>query len=147
LEEVFFSSFLVRVLDRFSICWRAAVALRVGYPQPSGALLPLWLVSEARLDQKYGAPVQNIFLSGAARINQSMIAGDIDLASVGGAVVHTVLAGGDLVAIAGRSDLRLHGRAEVKTSKSRGHHEQGVVVGARGHRFAASSQPATGQGC
>jgi NitT/TauT family transport system substrate-binding protein len=106
----------------------AAVALRVGYPQPSGALLPLWLVSEARLDQKYGAPVQNIFLSGAARINQSMIAGDIDLASVGGAVVHTVLAGGDLVAIAvgvPTYGFSLYGRAEVKDIKSL----QGKVVG------------------
>ena len=106
----------------------AAVALRVGYPQPSGALLPLWLVSDARLDQKYGAPVQNIFLSGAARINQSMIAGDIDLASVGGAVVHTVLAGGDLVAIAvgvPTYGFSLYGRAEVKDIKSL----QGKVVG------------------
>jgi NitT/TauT family transport system substrate-binding protein len=33
-------------------------------------------------------------------MNQSMVAGDIDLASIGGAVVNTVLAGGDLVAIA-----------------------------------------------
>ena len=107
---------------------RAAVALRVGYPQPSGALLPLWLVSEARLDQKYGAPVQNIFLSGAARINQSMVAGDIDLASVGGAVVNTVLAGGDLVAIAvgvPTYGFSLYGRAEVKDIKSL----QGKVVG------------------
>ena len=38
---------------------------RVGYPQPSGAMLPLWLVSEAKRDQKYGVPGQNIFISGA----------------------------------------------------------------------------------
>ena len=63
-------------------------------------MLPLWLVSEAKLDLKYGVPVQNIFISGAARMNQSMVAGDIDLASIGGAVVNTVLAGGDLIAIA-----------------------------------------------
>src|ERR1044071_510923 len=76
----------------------ASAMIRVGYPQPSGAMLPLWLVSEAKLDQKYGVPVQSIFSSGAARMNQSMVAGDIDLASIGGAVVNTVLAGGDLVA-------------------------------------------------
>jgi len=120
---------VVGFLIGFPICpARAAVALRVAYPQPSGALLPLWLVSEARLDQKYGAPVQNIFLSGAARINQSMIAGDIDLASVGGAVVNTVLAGGDLVAIAvgvPTYGFSLYGRAEVKDIKSL----QGKVVG------------------
>src|ERR1044071_8504696 len=78
----------------------ASAMIRVGYPQPSGAMLPLWLVSDARLDLKYGVPVQNIFISGAARMNQSMVAGDIDLASTAGAVVNTVLAGGDLVAIA-----------------------------------------------
>ena len=27
-------------------------AIRVGYPQPSGAMLLLWVISEARLDQK-----------------------------------------------------------------------------------------------
>jgi hypothetical protein len=48
----------------------ADATVRVGYPQPSGAMLPLWLVSDAKLDQKYGVPVQNIFISGAARMNQ-----------------------------------------------------------------------------
>jgi ABC-type nitrate/sulfonate/bicarbonate transport system substrate-binding protein len=83
-----------------AVSFAASAMIRVGYPQPSGAMLPLWLVSEAKLDQKYGVPVQNIFISGAARMNQSMVAGDIDVASIGGAVVNTVLAGGDLVAVA-----------------------------------------------
>ena len=69
----------------------ASAPVRVGYPQPSGAMLPLWLVSDAKLDQKYGVTVQNIFISGAARMNQAMVAGDIDLGSIGGAVVNTVL--------------------------------------------------------
>lgn len=42
--------------------------VRVGYPQPSGVMLPLWLVGDAKLDHKYGVPVQNIFISGAARM-------------------------------------------------------------------------------
>ncbi len=106
----------------------ADVALRVGYPQPSGAMLPLWLVSEAKLDRKYGVPVQNIFISGAARMNQSMVAGDIDLASIGGAVVNTVLAGGDLVAIAvgvPTYGFSLYARPEVKDIASL----HGKVVG------------------
>jgi NitT/TauT family transport system substrate-binding protein len=91
-------------------------------------MLPLWLVSDARLDQKYGVPVQNIFISGAARMNQSMVAGDIELASIGGAVVNTVLAGGDLVAIAvgvPTYGFSLYGRAEVRDIASL----QGKVVG------------------
>jgi NitT/TauT family transport system substrate-binding protein len=106
----------------------ATTPMRVGYPQPSGAMLPLWLVSEAKLDQKYGVPVQNIFISGAARMNQSMIAGDIDLASIGGAVVNTVLAGSDLMAIAvgvPTYGFSLYGRPEVKDIASL----QGKIVG------------------
>jgi len=95
----------------------AVGVVRVGYPQPSGAMLPLWLVSDAKLDQKYGISVQNIFISGAARMNQSMVAGDIELASIGGAVVNTVLAGGDLVAIAvgvPTYGFSLYSRTEIK---------------------------------
>ena len=106
----------------------ANATIRVGYPQPSGAMLPLWLVSDAKLDQKYGVPVQNIFISGAARMNQSMVAGDIDLASIGGAVVNTVLAGSDLVAIAvgvPTYGFSLYGRPEVKDIAGL----QGKVVG------------------
>ena len=99
---VFVGVFVIVVIGGLAstVSLAANATIRVGYPQPSGAMLPLWLVSDARLDLKYGVPVQNIFISGAARMNQSMVAGDIDLASIGGAVVNTVLAGGDLVAIA-----------------------------------------------
>jgi NitT/TauT family transport system substrate-binding protein len=72
--------------------------------------------------------VQNIFISGAARMNQSMVAGDIDLASIGGAVVNTVLAGGDLVAIAvgvPTYGFSLYGRPEIKDVAGL----QGKVVG------------------
>jgi ABC-type nitrate/sulfonate/bicarbonate transport system substrate-binding protein len=106
----------------------ADATVRVGYPQPSGAMLPLWLVSDAKLDQKYGAPVQNIFISGAARMTQSMVAGDIELASIGGAVVNTVLGGGDVVAIAvgvPTYGFSFYARPEVKDIASL----QGKVIG------------------
>src|SRR5215208_3527011 len=108
--------------------YSATATIRVGYPQPSGAMLPLWLVAEAKLDQKYGAAVQNIFISGAARMNQAMVAGDIDLASIGGAVVNTVLGGGDLVAIAvgvPTYGFSFYARPEVKDIASL----QGKVIG------------------
>ena len=90
----------VLVVGSVASLFAATATIRVGYPQPSGAMLPLWLVTEAKLDQKYGVPVQNIFISGAGRMTQAMVAGDIELASIGGAVVNTVLGGGDLVSIA-----------------------------------------------
>ena len=127
------SSLLVFVLvfvgaGRSGASFAASATMRVGYPQPSGAMLPLWLVSEAKLDQKYGVPVQNIFISGAARMNQAMVAGDIDLASIGGAVVNTVLGGGDLVSIAvgvPTYGFSFYARAEVRDIASL----QGKVVG------------------
>jgi ABC-type nitrate/sulfonate/bicarbonate transport system substrate-binding protein len=122
---------LVFVLFRIATGGSALAAeatVRVGYPQPSGAMLPLWLVSDAKLDQKYGAPVQNIFISGAARMTQSMVAGDIELASIGGAVVNTVLGGGDVVAIAvgvPTYGFSFYARPEVKDIASL----QGKLVG------------------
>jgi NitT/TauT family transport system substrate-binding protein len=122
-------AFLVEFgLACFAFGAAAPATVRIGYPQPSGAMLPLWLVSEAKLDQKYGVPVQNIFISGAARMNQSMVAGDIDLASIGGAVVNTVLAGGDLVAIAvgvPTYGFSLYSRADLRDIESL----RGKVVG------------------
>jgi len=43
----------------------APITMRVGYPQPSGAQLPLWVMSEAKLDKKYGFDCK-IFISPAA---------------------------------------------------------------------------------
>jgi NitT/TauT family transport system substrate-binding protein len=77
-----------------------AVTIRVGYPQPSGAQLPLWVMSEAKLDKKYGVDLLNIYISGGARLTQTLVAGDIDMATTGGAVINAVLSGADLVYIA-----------------------------------------------
>ena len=78
----------------------APVLVRVGYPQPSGAQLPLWVMSEAKLDRKYGVDLQNIYISGGARLTQTLVAGDIDMATTGGAVINAVLSGAELVYIA-----------------------------------------------
>src|SRR5262249_18510419 len=83
-------------------CFAAAapIPVRVGYPQPSGAMLPLWVMSEAKLDQKYGIDLQNIYISGGARLTQTLVSGDIDMATTGGAVINAILSGADLVYIA-----------------------------------------------
>jgi NitT/TauT family transport system substrate-binding protein len=78
----------------------APFPIRVGYPQPSGAMLPVWVMSEAKLDHKYGVDLQNIYISGGARLTQTLVAGDIDMAATGGAVVNAILSGADLVYIA-----------------------------------------------
>ncbi len=106
----------------------AALSVRMGYPQPSGAMLPLWLISEAKLDQKYGIDVQNIYILGGARLTQALVAGDVDMATTGGAVVNAVLSGADLVCIAigvPTYGFSLYARPEVKDISSL----KGKVVG------------------
>ena len=92
--------FLATALPRAIFAAAAPITVRVGYPQPSGAQLPLWLMSEAKLDKKYGFDLQNIYISGGARLTQTLVAGDIDMATTGGAVINAVLSGAELVYIA-----------------------------------------------
>ena len=103
-------------------------AIRVGYPQPSGAMLPLWVINEARLDQKYGFTLQNIYISGGARLTQTVVSADIDMAATGGAVINAVLSGAELVYIAAgvpTYGFSLYARADVKDVPSL----KGKVVG------------------
>ena len=95
----------------------APFRLRVGYPQPSGAQLPLWIMSEARFDQKYGFELQYIYISGGARLTQTLVAGNIDMATTGGAVINGILSGADLIYIAmvvPTYGFSLYARPEVK---------------------------------
>ena len=78
----------------------APLTVKVGYPQPSGAQIPLWIIPEARVDQRYGVNVQVIYISGGARLTQTVVSGDIDMAMTGGAVVNGILSGAELVYIA-----------------------------------------------
>jgi ABC-type nitrate/sulfonate/bicarbonate transport system substrate-binding protein len=106
----------------------APATIRVGYPQPSGAMLPLWVISEARLDQKYGFTLQNIYISGGARLTQTVVSADIDMVATGGAVINAVLSGAELVYIASgvpTYGFSLYARADVKDVPSL----KGKVVG------------------
>jgi hypothetical protein len=58
----FFCLFLFPIDSSHSAA--AFPVVTMGYPQPSGAMLPIWVMSYARLDQKYGFNLQNIYISG-----------------------------------------------------------------------------------
>ena len=75
----------------------AALTIEVGYPQLSGGSMPLWVITESKLDQRYGVDVKPIYIAGGATLTHSLIAGDVDIALTGGAVVGAVLSGADLV--------------------------------------------------
>jgi len=74
----------------------AALTIKVGYPQLSGGSMPLWVIAKSKLDQKYGADVKPIYIAGGAILTHSLIAGDVDIAFTGGAVVGAILGGADL---------------------------------------------------
>ncbi len=74
----------------------AAVTIKVGYPQLSGGSMPLWVIAKNKLDQRYGADVKPIYIAGGAILTHSLIAGDVDIALTGGAVVGAILGGADL---------------------------------------------------
>ena len=58
--------------------------------------MPLWVIAENKLDQRYGADVKPIYIAGGAILTHSLIAGDVDIALTGGAVVGAILGGADL---------------------------------------------------
>ncbi len=78
----------------------APPVVKIGYPQPSGANIPIWVISEAKIDQRYGISVQPIYISGGARLTQTLVSGDIQMALTGGAVINGILSGAELVYIA-----------------------------------------------
>src|SRR6266705_6483997 len=74
----------------------AALTITVGYPQLSGGSMPLWVIAKNRLDQRYGVDVKPSYIAGGAILTQSLIAGDVDIALTGGAVIGAILGGADL---------------------------------------------------
>ena len=78
----------------------AALPIKVGYPQLSGGSMPLWVINEAKLDRRYGVDINSIYVPGGARLTQSLIAGDVDIALTGGAVVTANLSRADLTYVA-----------------------------------------------
>jgi ABC-type nitrate/sulfonate/bicarbonate transport system substrate-binding protein len=85
----------------FSAIVGSAVAdaqpVRVGFPQLNGGQTPLWTISEVKLDRKYGIEVRPVYIPGGARLTQTVVSKDVDIALTGGAVINAILGGADLV--------------------------------------------------
>ena len=91
------AAFLFLLLTSSGISEAATLSVKVGYPQLSGGTMPLWVINDNKLDQRYGVDVKTIYIAGGATLTHSLVAGDIDIALTGGAVVGAVLSGADLV--------------------------------------------------
>ena len=77
-----------------------AVTIKVGYPQLNGGQTPLWLISDAKIDRRYGVEINPVLISGGARLTQTVVSGDIDAALTGGAAVNAMLGGAELIYVA-----------------------------------------------
>ncbi|HVO95050.1 MAG TPA: ABC transporter substrate-binding protein [Terriglobales bacterium] len=95
----------------------AVTTIRVGYPQLNGAVTPLWTIQEGKLDRPYGVDLKPIYIPGGARLTQTAVSGDVDIALTGGAVINAILSGAELVYIALEVPtyaFSLYGRPEVR---------------------------------
>jgi NitT/TauT family transport system substrate-binding protein len=58
--------------------------LRVAYPAPAGAFMPLWAAQDAGIFKKHGLPVELIAVGSSTRGVAAMVSGDIDILAGGG---------------------------------------------------------------
>ena len=75
--------------------------IAAGYSAISATQTGFYLAKDANLFEKHGLYVDPVYVAGATRIQQAIIAGEFTLALGGGNVVNVNLAGGDIVTIAG----------------------------------------------
>ena len=75
----------------------AALTIRAGYPQLNGGMAPLWLISEAKIDRQYGVDLKSVYIPGGARLTQTIVSGDVDIAITGGAAVNAMLSGAEII--------------------------------------------------
>jgi ABC-type nitrate/sulfonate/bicarbonate transport system substrate-binding protein len=86
---------ILSLVENFAMA--QAQVVRAGFPQLNGGQTPLWTISEAKLDRKYGIEVRPIYIPGGARLTQTVVSRDVDIALTGGAVINAILGGADLV--------------------------------------------------
>ena len=75
--------------------------IAAGYSAISATQTGFYLAKDANLFEKHGLYVDPVYVAGATRIQQAIIAGEFTLALGGGNIVNVNLAGGDIVIIGG----------------------------------------------
>jgi ABC-type nitrate/sulfonate/bicarbonate transport system substrate-binding protein len=75
----------------------ATVSISAAYPQLNGGQTPLWLIADTGIDRRYGVEVKPVLIPGGARLTQTVVSGDVDVALTGGAAVNAMLSGADII--------------------------------------------------
>jgi hypothetical protein len=149
-EKLFYAIALLILISRVILnsALAHAQAVRAGFPQLNGGQTPLWTISEAKLDRKYGIEIRPIFIPGGARLTQTVVSKDVDIALTGGAVINAILGGADLVFVGVAVPtyaFSLYAKFDVKAvpdlrGKTPWCHHQRCVVGPRLHCLAKTIQ-------
>lgn len=96
----------------------AADRLRVAYSSISAAYTGIWVAQDAGLFAKEGLDSQIIFIGSATQLAQVLVAGDVDIASLGGGpVMAASLSGADLKVIGNNVNkliFSIHAKPEIK---------------------------------
>lgn len=97
----------------------AADRMRIAYSSISGAYIGIWMAHDAGLFAKEGLDDQIIFIPSATQLAQVTVAGDVDIASLGGGpMIAAALSGADLKIIGNNVNkmiFSMHTKPEVKS--------------------------------
>ena len=97
----------------------AAERMRIAYSSISGAYVGIWVAHDAGLFAKEGLDNQMILIPSATQLAQVAVAGDVDIASLGGGpMIAAALSGADLKVIGNNVNkmiFSIHAKPEVKS--------------------------------
>jgi NitT/TauT family transport system substrate-binding protein len=101
MKHRFFLSALFLLLSIPSQLHAQTKRIPAAYSAISATQTGFYLAKDAKLFEKHGLSVDPVYVAGASRIFQAMIAGEFPVALGGGNIVGADLAGGDIVTIGG----------------------------------------------
>ncbi len=74
--------------------------IRVSYVSISGSMLPVWIAKDEGLYDKYGLDAEVIYIAGAVKVAEALLAGEVDVAATGASsAMGPGLEGADLVMV------------------------------------------------
>jgi NitT/TauT family transport system substrate-binding protein len=117
MKRVSISGVLIALLYASSVF--GADRMRIAYSSISGAYVGIWVAYDAGLFAKEGLDNQMILIPSATQLAQVAVAGDVDIASLGGGpMIAAALSGADLRVIGNNVNkmiFSIHAKPEVKS--------------------------------
>ena len=117
MKRVLFCTVLFTLLCASAVL--AADRMRIAYSSISGAYIGIWVAHDAGLFAKEGLDDQMILIPSATQLAQVAVAGDVDIASLGGGpMIAAALSGADLKVIGNNVNkmiFSIYAKPEIKS--------------------------------